>query len=89
MLEWEVYCTAVTLLSRLSEKRGMVEVCVLHAGQNSFLVLPSWAAVKQSRKANIWVMEDGPFLLLAEVESFFWLEYLRGVGLLGLRGGDT
>ncbi len=34
-------------------------------------------------------MEDGPFLLLAEVESFFGLEYLRGVGLLGLRGGDT
>lgn len=34
-------------------------------------------------------MDNGPFLLLAEVESFFGLEYLRGVGLLGLRGGDT
>lgn len=35
-------------------------------------------------------MKDGPFPLLAEVESFFGLEYLRGVGLLGLglRGGD-
>lgn len=34
-------------------------------------------------------MENGPFPLLAEVERFLWLKYLRGVGLLGLRGGDT
>lgn len=67
----------------------MVWVYVVHAGQNSLLVLPGLAAVQQSREASIWVMEDGPFLLLAEVESFFGLEYLRGVGLLGLRGGDT
>lgn len=34
-------------------------------------------------------MKNWPLLLLAEVESSFGLEYLRGVGLLGLRGGDT
>lgn len=67
----------------------MVWIYVVHTGQNSLLVLPEWAAVQQSREASVWVMEDGPFLLLAEVESFFGLEYLRGVGLLGLRGGDT
>lgn len=67
----------------------MIEVYVVHAGQNCLLVLPRWAAVQQSRKAGVRVMENGPFLLLAEVESFFWLEYLRGVGLLGLRGEDT
>lgn len=73
----------------LLEEGGMVWVYVVHTGQNSLLVLPEWAAVQQSREASVWVMEDGPFLLLAEVESFFGLEYLRGVGLLGLRGGDT
>ncbi len=67
----------------------MVQVYVVHAGQNSLLILSWLAAVQQSRKAGIWVMEDGPFLLLAEVESFFGLEYLRGVGLVGLRGGHT
>lgn len=79
----------VTVSFLLSEEGCMVEVYVVHAGQNSLLVLPRWAAVQQSRKASIRVVEDGPLLLLAEVENFFGLEYLRGVGLLGLRGGDT
>lgn len=67
----------------------MVWVNVVHACQYSLLVLPGRTAVQQSREASVWVLEDGPFLLLAEVESFFGLEYLRGVGLLGLRGQDT
>lgn len=67
----------------------MVWVYVVHAGQNGLLVLLGRAAVQQSREAGVGVLTDGPFFLLAEVESFFGLEYLRGVGLLGLRGGDT
>jgi len=51
----------------------VVQVYVVHAGQNSLLVLPGWAAVQQSGKAGVWLVEDGP-LLLAEVESFFGLE---------------
>ena len=77
------------VLQDLSEEGCMVKVHVVHAGQNSLLVLPGRAAVQQSREASVWVVEDGPFLLLAEVESFFGLEYLRGVCLLGLRDGDT
>lgn len=67
----------------------MVWVHVVHAGQNGLLVLPGRAAEQQSGEAGIRVLSDWPFLLLAEVESFFGLEYLRGVVLLGLKGGDT
>lgn len=67
----------------------MVKVYVVHTGQNGLLVLLEWAAVQEGREASVRIIEGGPFLLFAEVESFFGLEYLRGVGLLGLRGGDT
>lgn len=69
------------------KKSGMVWVCCVHACQNGLLVFSGWA--KQSREAGIRVLAGQLFLLLAEVESFFWLEDLRGVGLLGLRGGHT
>lgn len=79
----------VTFACEGSEEGGVVGIYVVHTGQNGLLVLPEWTSVEQGREASVRVVEDGPFLLLAEVESFFGLEYLRGVGLLGLRGGDT
>ena len=67
----------------------MVQVYAVHARQDGSLVFLERAAVQQGREADVRVVADGPFLLLAEVESFFGRGFLRGVGLLGLRGGDT
>lgn len=67
----------------------MVWVCSVHACQNGLLVFSGWATVQQSGEAGVRVLAGQLFLFLAEVESFFWLEDLRGVGLLGLRGGHN
>lgn len=77
------------VISGTSEESGVVWVCSVHTSQNGFLVVSGRAAVQQSGEAGVRVLASQLFLLLAEVESFFWLEDLRGVGLLGLRGGHT
>lgn len=77
------------VISGTSEESGVVWVCCVHASQNGFLVFSRRATVQQSGEAGVRVLASQLFLLLAEVESFFWLEDLRGVGLLGLRGGHT
>lgn len=77
------------VISGTSEESGVVWVCCVHTSQNGFLIFSGWATVQQSGEAGVRVLASQLFLLLAEVESFFWLEDLRGVGLLGLRGGHT
>jgi len=67
----------------------VVQVYAVHARQDGPLVLLERPAVQQRREADVRVVAEGPFLLLAEVESFVGRGFLRGVGLLGLRGGDT
>lgn len=77
---------AVSVLLTDSEECGVVGVSCVHAGQNGLLVL--WpSAVEEGGEAGVGVLSGLP--LLAEVESFFELQYLRGVGLLCLRGGPS
>lgn len=77
------------LLSGPSQESGVVWVHCVHTGQNGFLVILRRTAIQQGRKAGVRVLSRYLPLLLAEVESFFWWEDLRAVGLLGLRGQHT